>query len=171
MNRFETARLRFRSFQEKDLDALAAIQAEPETVRHVGDGRPLDRETVARWIAVSRDNVSRHGYGTGAVIARDGGVLVGWAGIARPGDGSEEFAYGLGRAWQGRGLGRELLRGLVRWARDELRLPALRATVHADNGRSRALLEAEGFVLVDAARGGDPLDLLYVLQTPSRGIE
>ena len=111
---FQTPRLQFRPFEPEDLDELARINADEETSRYVGDGRPLSREETGRWIENSRANVARHGYATGAVVMRETGSLAGWAGIARPGDGTEEIIYGLDRPLWGQGLGTELLRGLMR---------------------------------------------------------
>ena len=161
---FETPRLCFRRFEPGDLDALARIAADAETSRYVGDGRPLTREETETWIKNSRRNVARFGYGTGAVIERASGLLVGWAGIARPGDGTEEVIYGFHRDHWGQGVGAELLEGLVRWARDDLHLPELRATVDRRNTASIALLKRRGFRLVDECDRGDPEVLVFVTE-------
>jgi ribosomal-protein-alanine N-acetyltransferase len=159
---FETERLRFRLFEPGDAADLERISADQLTRRYVGDGTVLNREQCEQWIRNSRDNVARHGYGTGAVVLRETGALIGWAGMARPGDGTEEVIYGLDRDYWGRGLGTELLGGLVAWARDKLALPELRATVAMQNGASIKMLLKFDFELRDECCDGDPETHLYL---------
>lgn len=160
---FTTERLLFRLFEPADAADLERISADELTRRYVGDGGVLSREQCEQWIRNSRDNVSRYGYGTGAVELRETGTLIGWAGMARPGDGTEEVIYGLERDYWGKGLGNELLTGLVRWARDTLQLPELRATVAMQNVASIALLGKHGFALRDDCYDGEHDTRLYVL--------
>ncbi|MFC5423680.1 GNAT family N-acetyltransferase [Bosea eneae] len=112
-SRLVTARLIVRPFVAADAPLLVALFADPQVHRFVDDGQPLAPDVAALWIERSAANLERFGYGTGAVVERAGGELIGWAGFARPGDGTEELIYGLRRASWGRGLGKELLAGLV----------------------------------------------------------
>ena len=168
MNTFETERLLFRSFEPDDLDRLAEISADKETSRYVGDGKPLSRNLTEQWIENSRENVTQFGYGTGAVVLRHCGTLIGWSGIARPEEGGEEILYGLYRDYWGQGLGTELLDGLLDWAWKTLGLGELRATVHRRNEASIRMLENAGFVLADDRYDNDPDTLLYVSLPPTR---
>jgi len=161
-NTFETDRLRFRTFELEDLEPLARINADRLTSRYVGDGEPLSHELTRVWIVNSRENVAKHGYGTGAVILQATGELIGWSGIARPEEGGEEILYGFDRAYWGQGLGTELLQSFTRCARDDLGLAELRATVHRRNTASIAMLERAGFALADDRYDNDPDTLLYV---------
>lgn len=163
MTAFQTPRLIVRPFQPEDLNALAAIAGDPAVMRFVGDGQPLDRAATAEWIARSRENVDRHGYGTAAVLDRESGALIGWAGMARPSEGGEELIYGLSRAWQGRGLGREILNGLI-WAARERGATELRALIYPDNHASAAMLTRADFTLADTAYEGEDDTHLYVLE-------
>ncbi|NQE65190.1 GNAT family N-acetyltransferase [Caulobacter sp. RHG1] len=163
MTAFQTPRLLVRPFQPADLDALAAIAGDPEVMRFVGDGQPLGRAATAEWILRSGENVARHGYGTAAVLDRESGALVGWAGMARPPEGGEELIYGLSRAWQGRGLGREILGGLIA-AAQERGATQLRALIYPDNHASAAMLTRAGFTLADMAFEGEDDTHLYVLE-------
>ncbi len=168
MTAFQTPRLIVRPFLLEDLDALAAIASDPAVMRFVGDGQALDRAATAEWIVRSRQNVARHGYGTAAVLDRELGTLVGWAGVARPPEGGEELIYGLSRAWQGRGLGREILQGLIAAARDR-GATSLRALIYPDNHASAAMLTRAGFTLADTAYEGEDDTHLYVLEIGSDG--
>ena len=156
-----TERLAVRPFVATDAPLLVALFADPEVHRFVDDGQPLAPDVAALWIERSAANLERFGFGTGAVVERASGELIGWAGFARPGDGTEEVIYGLRRADWGRGLGKELLAGLVAFA-DERGLSPIRATVDPANGASVHLLRQAGFVLAEPRYCGDPRADLYL---------
>ena len=88
------------------------------------------------------------------LAARTGGHLVGYGGVAvvgaPPGAEAEIHTIGVDPAYQGRGIGRALLRGLLAAA------DALHATVflevRTDNDPARALYESEGFTVVGLRR-------------------
>ncbi len=149
-----TERLVVRPFEEADADRLIAIFADPADARHVGDGDPLDRHGASLWVRNSRANLRRFGFGTGAVVERASGRVIGWAGFARPEGEPCEIVYGFERAAWGRGYGRELLAALTGFA-GECGIDPLRATVHPGNAASIHLLARAGFRLVDADHGGD----------------
>jgi len=161
---FRTRRLGFRPFVQGDLDALARLAGDPQVARYVGDGEPLDREAAALWISRSQENVARFGYGTGAVVDLGSARVIGWAGFARPDDGPQEIIYALEPASWGRGLGRELLAGLIAHAFDTLSLAEVRATTHPDNAVSQHMLLSAGFVRQPDL---DPESRLFVLARPS----
>lgn len=156
-----TARLIVRPFTAADAPLLVALFADPEVHRFVGDGQPLAPAVARLWVERSAANLARFGYGTGAVVEPASGELIGWAGFARPGDGTEEAIYGLQRASWGRGLGKELLAGLVALA-GERGITPVRATVDPDNGASVHLLRQAGFVLTEPGYRGDARADLYL---------
>lgn len=156
-----TARLVVRPFAIADAPLLVGLFADPVVHRFVDDGQPLAPDVAVLWVERSAANLERFGYGTGAVVDRANGELIGWAGFARPGDGTEEVIYGLRRASWGRGLGKELLTGLVAFAA-ERGLAPVRATVDPANSASVHLLLRAGFVLTEPAYRGDPGADLYL---------
>ena len=168
---FKTDRLHVRRFEESDLDALATINRSPVVSRYVDDGKPLSRADTVRWIKTSRANVSRFGYGTGAVVLRSTGQLIGWAGFARGADPTdrddEEIVYGLDEPWWGKGYGTELITALVFYGIKTLALPRLRATVYQQNLASIRLLKRQGFKLSESNYDGVQGVDLYVLDPSS----
>lgn len=142
---FRTARLRFRPFAAGDLDDLFRLASDPAVIRYVGDGRPLDRATTSLWIDRSRENVARHGYGTGALTLLEADRLIGWAGFARPEGEPEELVYALDPALWGQGLGREALDGVVAYGFGRLGLTEVRAQTHPENLVSQHMLRRAGF--------------------------
>jgi RimJ/RimL family protein N-acetyltransferase len=157
-----TRRLIVRPFVFEDVEPLVSLFADPKVHAFVDDGRPLPAPVARLWIERSRENLARFGYGTGAVTERETGLLIGWAGFARPGDGSEEIVYGLAPVYWGRGLGRELVQGLLDVAKDKNVNP-VRATVDPRNAASIAVLIGLGFALAERGYGGDAGTDLYVL--------
>lgn len=155
-----TERLIIRPFRPADAEGLVALFADPRVHRFAGDGVALSNDDARLWVERSRDNLDRHGYGTGAVVDRTSSALIGWAGFARPGDGSEEVIYGLTADCWGRGYGREILAALLAFA-DSRSIMPVRATVDPQNLASIHLLESAGFALVERSHGGDADSDLY----------
>lgn len=155
-----TERLLIRPFVADDAEPLVALFADPRVHRFVGDGVALAIDDARLWVDRSRGNLDRHGYGTGAVVARNDPRLIGWAGFARPDDGSEEIIYGLSVDHWGCGYGREILTALLDFAASRGIAP-VRATVDPQNLASIRLLDRAGFRLTEHGHRGDPDSDLY----------
>lgn len=88
------------------------------------------------------------------LAARDGAELVGYAGLAfiapPPQPEAEVHTIGVAPGHQGRGIGRELLRGLLAVADGEG--AAVFLEVRTDNEAARALYESEGFARIGLRR-------------------
>src|SRR5207253_7997909 len=80
----ETPRLLLRMLRESDLDAYAAMLADPEVMRHLGDGRPLSRPEAWRNLALMVGHWQLRGYGLWAAEERATGALVGRIGLWNP---------------------------------------------------------------------------------------
>ena len=90
-------------------------------------------------------------------------VLIGAGGFLGPPDvkGDVEIGYSVSEAWRGRGLGREMVEGLVRAAFDDARVTRLVAHAAGNNIPSRSILEGAGFVPVGS--GPDPGQIRFEL--------
>ena len=77
--RLETERLLLRGFEERDLDAYAAITADPEVMRYMGRG-PFDRADAWREIALYLGHFELRGFTHWALELRETGELVGRCG-------------------------------------------------------------------------------------------
>jgi RimJ/RimL family protein N-acetyltransferase len=104
----ETDRLRLRMFRQDDLEAYAAICADPEVMRYLGDGKPLTRTEAWRQIAMILGHWQLRGYGPWAVEERRTGALIGRIGFFEP-EGWPGFELGwmLRRASWGHGYASE----------------------------------------------------------------
>lgn len=104
----ETERLRLRPFQDADLDAYAAICADPDVMRYLGDGKTLTRGEAWRQIALILGHWQLRGFGLWAVEERASGALIGRIGFFEP-EGWPGFELGwmLRRASWGKGYATE----------------------------------------------------------------
>ena len=89
----ETDRLVLRPFAESDLDAYAAMCADPEVMRFLG-GETWDRMKTWRHIAATLGHWQLRGYGPWAVEEKVSGTLVG--GLAGLRAGLDAGALGVG---------------------------------------------------------------------------
>ena len=123
----QTARLFLRMFREDDLDAYAAICADAEVMRYLGDGKALTRGEAWRQMAMILGHWELRGYGLWAVEERSTGELIGRLGFFEP------------EGWPGFELGWMLRR--ASWGRGYATEGAERALAHAftDLGRDRVI--------------------------------
>ena len=82
--RLETARLELRLFRPEDLTLFAAMNADPEVMRHIGDGRPQDGARAAETFERMRWHWAEHGFGRWAIERSSDGAFLGFCGVAFP---------------------------------------------------------------------------------------
>ena len=150
--RLETPRLILRGFTPEDLEPMAAILAERDTVRYFPRSEPWPREVVRKWLAAQHDHWQQLGYGWWALERRDTAEVIGWCGVGFLEDTNEtEVLYLLGKAHWGQGLATEAARFSLRYAFDNLRLRMIVGIVHPDNRGSRHVLEKIGLTFSNTA--------------------
>ena len=107
-----TERLILRRPRDADLEAFALLCADPEVMRYIGTGRPLDHGTSERSFAIIQSHWARHGSGLRSAISREDGEYLGFVGLAVvPGrsvaGGDTEIGWRLRRAAWGKGYATE----------------------------------------------------------------
>ena len=104
-------------FRQDDLDAYAAICADVEVMRYLGDGKPLARPDTWRQIAMILGHWQLRGYGLFALEEKATGTLIGRTGIFEP-EGWPGFEVGwmLRRQSWGKGYATEAARRVLRYA-------------------------------------------------------
>ncbi len=152
-----TSRLRLRAFRAGDLEAYAAMQANPEVMRHMVMGRISTPAEVWRTMLMSLGSWALRGYGIWACEKIDGGVFVGSVGVFHPLDWPEpEIAYSLDQPFWGQGFATEAARAARDWF--FAHIPANRAAsfIRPDNHASKRVVERLGAVRerVFELRGG-----------------
>jgi len=146
--RLTTDRLVLRGFEPHDLDAYAAMVADPEFMRYLGDGQPLDRVGAWRQMALFAGHWLLRGFGLWAVEERATGALVGRIGCWEPeGWPGFEVGYAVARPFWGRGYATEGARAALQYARDVLARDRIISLIRPENVASIRVAERLGAVL------------------------
>jgi RimJ/RimL family protein N-acetyltransferase len=134
----ETERLRLRGFSEADLDAWAAICADPEVMRWIGEPAGMSRERAWRDMAYMLGHWELRGFGQWAIVERDRGALVGRTGLIRPeGWPGVEVGWVIARERWGRGYAPEAAAAAVDWGRAAFGLDHVISLIEDHNGASQ----------------------------------
>jgi RimJ/RimL family protein N-acetyltransferase len=135
-----TERLLLRQFRHDDIDAYAAMCADPEVMRYIGEGKPLSREDAWRNMAMMAGHWTLRGYGMWALEERATGALVGRVGLYYPeGWPGQEVGWMLAREHWGKGYAFEAGRAALAHAFDTLQWPGVISLIDPENRRSIAL--------------------------------
>jgi RimJ/RimL family protein N-acetyltransferase len=147
----ETDRLLLRPWRPgEDLDAIAALNADPAVMRWVTPNRPLSREETAAFLDRAVRHWDEHGFGLWAVVPREEGApCIGFAGLAIPSFlpailPAVEVGWRLAPAWWGRGLATEAARASVAFGFERLGLRSIVSVIDARNERSLRVAEKLG---------------------------
>jgi RimJ/RimL family protein N-acetyltransferase len=142
----ETERLRLRPFRRSDIDAYAALYADPEVLRHLGAGtEPWDRGRASRHLAFVMGHWQLCGCGEWAVERREDGAFLGAVGFSAPeGWPGCELAWILARRFWGYGYATEAARaalccGFLDWRKDRII-----SLIHPENQASIRVAERLG---------------------------
>ncbi|HVL91693.1 MAG TPA: GNAT family N-acetyltransferase [Actinomycetota bacterium] len=144
----ETARLVFRRFEPGDLDALAALYADPEIRRFFPEGILTRAETHEEVTFFLNGHPKNQDLGLWAAIERETGAFVGRCGLLPwTIDGVEEVevAFLIAKDRWGEGLATEAARGLVTYAHERLGLARLICLIMYGNEASVRVAEKAGF--------------------------
>jgi RimJ/RimL family protein N-acetyltransferase len=140
-----TSRLRLRAFGPNDLDAYAAMMADPDVARHLGEGKPLSRPEAWRQMSMFLGHWMLRGFGIWAVEERATGVFIGRIGCFEPeGFPGFEIGYTLAKAAWGRGYAREGAGAALQFARETLGRTEIISIIRPANVASIRLAEALG---------------------------
>jgi RimJ/RimL family protein N-acetyltransferase len=141
---FETDRLLLRPLAESDLDAYAALMADPDVVRYL-TGATLSRDDAWRQMATMVGHGVLRGYTNNAVVLRDTGEFIGRIGLWNPeGWPGIEVGWCLRRDMWGKGYATEAAGVWRDHAFEELGVDDLISVIHRDNPRSHRVAERIG---------------------------
>jgi RimJ/RimL family protein N-acetyltransferase len=134
--RIMTERLVLRGWDpDADLDAYAALCADPDVMRFIGDGSVQGRAACAERLSAFGHVWRTQGFGLFAVEVADGGELIGFTGLAIPDFLPEimpavEIGWRLARAHWGLGYATEAARAALTFGFDRVCLERI-VSVHA----------------------------------------
>jgi len=141
-----TERLALRLLAADDLEDYAALYADPDVVRFIGDGKSATREESAEWLERTLHRNAALGWEMRTVRLHDG-TFVGRCGVARHelDHGTvHEVGYILAREHWGRGYATEAATAVRDHALDALGLRRLVALVAVGNDASVRVAEKLG---------------------------
>jgi [ribosomal protein S5]-alanine N-acetyltransferase len=140
----ETTRLRLRPFRAADVGLVHALWTDADVRRFLFDDRRLSPEDTRSRIEASLANFEQHGYGLWLAFARDGGALVGFAGLLRAEEAPPNLIYGIAPDFWGRGYATEAARAVLDYALTLPGLAKVAADVDEPNTASVRVLEKLG---------------------------
>lgn len=167
----QTARLLLRNLRESDRPAFAALNADPEVMRHFPS--TLMREESDALFDRAQDHIARHGFGPWAVEIQGVTEFAGFIGLAIPSFEAPfapavEVAWRLHREHWGKGYATEGARAAMQFAFSQLDLPEVVAFTVPENLRSLAVMRRLGMQYsgeFDHPAGGIP-HVLYKVNRP-----
>jgi aminoglycoside 6'-N-acetyltransferase len=142
-------RVTLRPLEDRDLNPLVAIIREPGVASWWGESDEPER---------LRDNLRMDGC---AFVIEADGELAGWLGFVEetePEYRSVSFDISLSKRFQGRGLGPDALRTLIRWFADERGHHRFTIDPNASNERAIKSYAAVGFKPIGVMRKAELID-------------
>lgn len=152
----ETERLLLRPFRPGDIEPYAAMCADPDVMRYVGERGVLSREDAWRQMAMLAGHWQLRGFGMWAVEERGTGTFIGRVGLHFPeGWPDREVGWALARAYWGGGFAYEAACAALAHAFGPLRWSRVVSLIDPANRRSIRLAErlGETFERTVAVRG------------------
>ena len=167
----ETERLVLREWTAEDVDVLFRMCSDPQTMRHIGDGKAWQDVARARlWLERVTTAYAERGYGPWAVVEKATGEVVGSCGFTfLPKLNEVDFGYVFAREHWGRGFATEAARAAIRDGFERLGFTEVTANTDEEHAVSRRILEKLGFEYRGPRRyEGDEADsAFYTARRPS----
>ena len=144
----ETERLLIRRITRKDMDALLAIMEKPEVMYAWEHG--FTKKDVRKWINRQLTGYRKDGFGYFAVMLKEGGKLIGQAGLMKStinGNEAVELGCMLDDTYRHHGYGTEAARACLEYAFGELALKTVCCSIRPENVASIRVAENLGMTL------------------------
>jgi RimJ/RimL family protein N-acetyltransferase len=142
-----TERLLLRAFRDDELDAFAAMCADPDVMRYIGAGDTVDRHAAWRTMAGFNGHWSLRGFGMWAIERVSDGAFIGRVGLHHPPYWPAlEAGWVLARDAWGHGYAQEGAAATLVHARRALPVQRLVSYIQPGNERSVRVARALGAV-------------------------
>lgn len=142
----ETESLIVRQIEHSDLDRLSFICCDAELMKYVGDGKPLSRDQVEKWVEVTICNYSEKGFGNYAIVDKKTTNVIGYCGLVFSSAIEEiELIYALIKDYWNKGIGTEAARAVLDYGLRTVKLKVIYASIDPENIFSQKILEKIGF--------------------------
>lgn len=168
----ETDRLYLREILAEDAEGMFEMDSDPEVHRFLGRTPVKTLEESIADIEKIRQQYVDFGIARLAIIEKSTGDFIGWGGlkfITESMNGFQDFhdlGYRFIKRYWGQGYAQESSRGVIKYAFEQLNLPAIYAIADLEHKASRKVLEKCGFSFVNSFEyDGDP-HAWYTLKRP-----
>lgn len=164
---FRTERLTLRITAAEDAPLVLALLNMPKWLKYIGERNVKSLAAAEQYIADRMTpQYERLGYGNYTVIRKADGVKMGTCGLYdREGLDGIDIGFAFLPAYEGKGYGYEAARRITDFAREELKMPAIRGITVAENIASRRLLEKLGMTFKEYVRLPDDEEKLLLYET------
>jgi RimJ/RimL family protein N-acetyltransferase len=139
---FETRRLRFRPYVEKDRESYLMLVTDPDVMRHVEQGPPTPEIAKEWWQKILNRKYPGKRWCVESLSEPD---FIGHA-MINAYEESHELGYVLPKNQWGKGYATEIARALAAFSLDDMGLDHVLATVDIDHATSINVLEKTGFM-------------------------
>ena len=146
----ETNRFLLREFRLTDVEALFAVDSDPEVVRYLGKKPLTTHAEVEEVIRMVRKQYEDFGIGRWMVENKLTGEVVGWCGLKWIEDNGEDrknyydVGYRLARKYWGQGIATECALASLDYAFNMIKAKEVFAAASIDNGASNRVLQKIG---------------------------
>lgn len=142
----ETARLRLRGWQARDIEPFRAMMADPEVARFItAEGQALNARQAWLQMSMFAGHWALYGHGMFVVEDKATGVFLGRVGTLMPPFWPGfEIGWGIARARQGKGFATEAADAAIDWAFATFDVNEIIHLIARDNAASRAVARRLG---------------------------
>ena len=141
----ETERLRLRSYEASDLDAVHRVWSDPLVTKFIRPGWTPTREEVASYFQRVQERWAQDGWGQLAVVLKEEDSLIGYCGFKYVEETPEiELLYGLAQPYWGRGFTTEAAGACLRYVFENTKLNRIIALAYPNNKGSWRVMEKIG---------------------------
>ncbi|MFS4579921.1 GNAT family N-acetyltransferase [Phaeobacter sp. C3_T13_0] len=169
----QTDRLLLRDWRPEDHAPFAAICADPDVMRYIGNGAPRTEDATARSIRSFEAEWAERGFGLFAVELRETRELIGFTGFSWPGFLPEilpsvEIGWRFAKQSWGKGFASESASAALSFGVDELGLSDIVSIYQVENTASARIMQKLGMVFdrrtIDPTCGRE-VEIYRLLQT------
>lgn len=144
----ETERLILRGYQQEDFNDYYAMVSDPDVVRYVGAGQPLNSEQAWQSMAYLMGHWWLRGFGLWAVEDKKSGKVIGRVGLYKPeGWPGMELGWMLARSYWRQGYAFEAAKAALAFQREHYSDTQLISLIHSENKASIKLARKLGALL------------------------
>jgi RimJ/RimL family protein N-acetyltransferase len=160
-----------RGWEERDREPWRALCADPDVMRWIWDGRPLDPDAADARVEAYKRCWRDEGFGLWALEDRALGRCIGFCGLLRLPGGGVEIGWRLERAAWGKGYATEAALVARDWAFASITgLDELFALFQAGNDASRRVMDKLGMSFVrEETNEWDRVVSVYSITSPASG--